>query len=1109
MSRHIIILADPDAAQRWAYRQILLSGGFEVIEVESADEVSTCLRSQQPALVVFSMRLWQGSLRCHQWTPPLAATLIPSLLLVPEGFPDDFPKDIADGHLVEPVADTELIAYVRVLLRLSVSVNGGYADIAERKRTEANFAFLTEVSHDLAGLASIEETMNLLAKKIGTHFDASVCAFGEINEAQQYVTIAHEWKQTHLPSWKGVHRISNYHNEDFRQTCQAGEIYIVDDAFNDGRTNAEQMKAFSIGSFVNVPLLREKQWRYQFTLADTLPRHWHDNEIELMRELTTRIWLRLERVRAEQTRERSEEKYRTLFNSIDEGFCTIEVLFDEQGEAVDYRFIETNPAFLRHTGLDNVVGKRVREYLPDHEEFWFKTYGYIAQTGKAKRFEHAAAALEKFYDVYAFRVGLPGKNRVAIIFNDISERKRAETAFKWSASRDELLSHTAARLLESEDPQSLINNLCENVMAFLDCQVFFNFLASKEEKRLHLNAYGGITEAQANTIEWLDFGGSVCGCVARDPHPIVTEDIALCCDARAELVRSCGVQAYCCHPLLVQGEMIGTLSFGTLTRSRFNAEEIAVMRAVANLVAIALHRIETQQALRESEEHFANFMQRLPGLAWIKDVQGHYVYANDAAVQAFRVSRTELYGKADNEIFPADTAAQFRAHDQKVLASMTALAVVETLEHADGIMHHSLVSKFPLYDSEKRVKGTGGVAIDITERVQAEQQLRKVTQKLRDADRSKDEFLATLAHELRNPLAPISNGLHILQLPSVNDETIDKIYAMMQRQVHHLIRLVDDLMEVSRITRGKIELHRQPINLADVIQSAIETSGPLINAARHQIQISLPAEPIILYADQVRLTQVFANLLNNAAKYTHEEGQIQLSAKRDGSSAVISIRDNGMGIPTEMLTKVFDLFTQADRTYHRSQGGLGIGLTLVQHLINMHGGSVDADSNGPGTGSEFEVRLPLIASDSTADKIPLAHQAYVIGPQRILVVDDNRDAADSIATLLSQLNAKVAIVHDGTSALDIIDTFRPSVILLDIGMPGMDGFELARRIRQSPEGRQMTLIALTGWGQEEDRRQSQQADIDHHLIKPVDVLSLKKLLSTSPEVAVADRATPD
>jgi signal transduction histidine kinase len=370
---------------------------------------------------------------------------------------------------------------------------------------------------------------------------------------------------------------------------------------------------------------------------------------------------------------------------------------------------------------------------------------------------------------------------------------------------------------------------------------------------------------------------------------------------------------------------------------------------------------------------------------------------------------------------------------------------------------------------------------------------------LKEADRRKDEFLATLAHELRNPLAPIRNSLHILRLAASDSQTTERVREMMERQVNHMVRLVDDLLEVSRITRGKIELRKEQLELATVVQSALETSKPLVDAARHKLTVNLPAEPLILHADPVRLAQVLANLLNNAAKYTPEGGQIWLTAGSTGSDAVVSVRDSGTGIPAEMLPKVFDLFMQVDQTYSRAQGGLGIGLTLVSSLVSLHGGTVEARSEGLGRGSEFVVRLPLLAERLELDASDLRDSPpSAMSPRRILVVDDNRDAADSLGMLLKFLGADVRTVNDGPSALEAFQTYRPSVVLLDIGMPGMDGYEVARRTRQQPEGAGVTLIALTGWGQDEDRRRSKEAGIDHHLVKPVDLSVLEQLLAIQP-----------
>ena len=362
------------------------------------------------------------------------------------------------------------------------------------------------------------------------------------------------------------------------------------------------------------------------------------------------------------------------------------------------------------------------------------------------------------------------------------------------------------------------------------------------------------------------------------------------------------------------------------------------------------------------------------------------------------------------------------------------------------------------------------------------------------ANDRKDMFLATLAHELRNPLAPIRNSLAILRMsaPQPNAEALHEI---MERQINHMVRLVDDLMEVSRITRGKIELRRSTVELASILAAAIETSRPLIDGGGHQLTVSLPSEPLVLDADPMRLAQVFANLINNAAKYTDPGGRIAITARREGESAVITVTDNGVGIPAHALNMVFEMFAQAEPANSRSQTGLGIGLTLVRNLVDMHGGNVTAASEGRGRGSQFTVRLPLTARPQV-DKANAAIAAPSVRPlPRVLVVDDNRDAADSLGALLQIMGAEVRVAHDGFAALEEFDTFHPGVVVLDLGMPELDGYEVARRIRKRPDSRETLLVALTGWGQEKERLSTKAAGFDHHLIKPVDLDSMKAVLA--------------
>ncbi len=510
-----------------------------------------------------------------------------------------------------------------------------------------------------------------------------------------------------------------------------------------------------------------------------------------------------ERRRADEAVRESEERFRTLFNSMDEGFCVVEMLYDADNRPIDYRFLEVNPVFEKHTGFVDAVGRTIRELVPDHDAHWFEIYGAVAATGEPKRFVNEAKAMGRWYDVYAYRLGGPDSRRVGILFTDITDRKRVE----------------------------------------------------------------------------------------------------------------------------------------------------------------------------------------------------------------------------DN--------------------------------------------------------------------------LRQMAADLSEADRRKDEFLATLAHELRNPLAPLRNGLQVMKLARDDAEAVEQARSMMERQLGQMVRLIDDLMDLSRISRGKVELRKERVELAKVVQHAVETSRPLIEASGHDLTIQVPPDPIYVDADLTRLAQVFSNLLNNAAKYTEEGGSVTLTVERQGSDAVVSVRDTGVGIPAHMLPKVFEMFTQVDRTLERSQGGLGIGLSLVKGLVEMHGGSVEARSEGHGMGSEFVVRLPVVLSlagerrgEEGGEQIPATAR------RRILVVDDNRDAALSLAMMLKIMGNETQTAHDGLEALAVAAAFRPDVILLDIGMPKLNGYDACRRIREQPWGRAVVLVAQTGWGQEDDRRRSQEAGFDFHMVKPVEPAALEKLLES-------------
>lgn len=373
--------------------------------------------------------------------------------------------------------------------------------------------------------------------------------------------------------------------------------------------------------------------------------------------------------------------------------------------------------------------------------------------------------------------------------------------------------------------------------------------------------------------------------------------------------------------------------------------------------------------------------------------------------------------------------------------------------------------------------------------------LRERAEELAEAHRHKDEFLAMLAHELRNPLAPIRNAVQYLGMEGLTERDVKTGRDVISRQVAVMVRLIDDLLDVSRISRNKLDIRKQRVELASVVESAAESSRPLIQQCGHELTIRLPPEPVDLDADPIRLAQVFLNLLNNAAKYTKRGGHIWLTAVREGSDAIVSVRDNGIGIPGDMLPHIFDMFTQVDRSLERSQGGLGIGLTLVRRLVDLHDGTIEARSDGPDQGSEFIVRLPLIPQPLEPPTAKDELRAAALSGSRILVVDDNKDSADSLAMLLRLKANEIRTAYDGMEAVKVAETFRPELVLLDIGLPKLNGYDVARHIRQQPWGRNVLLVALTGWGQDEDRRRSQEAGFNFHIVKPVELSALEKLLA--------------
>ncbi|WAK03413.1 hybrid sensor histidine kinase/response regulator [Methylobacter sp. YRD-M1] len=544
-------------------------------------------------------------------------------------------------------------------------------------------------------------------------------------------------------------------------------------------------------------------------------------------------------------------------------------------------------------------------------------------------------------------------------------------------------------------------------------------------------------------------------------------------------------------------------------------------------------RNSLEKALRLSEERYRSLILATTQIVWSTDPLGEIIEDLPSWRAFTGQTETEIKGHGWNKaLHPEDRHDTMMCWLQAVKSRTTYHTEYRLYRH-DGEYRHVAVRGIPILEADGTIREWIGTCTDITEQKLAEETLqrsheeleirvrertselahtnevlsseiaerKRMEQALRETDRHKDEFLAMLAHELRNPLAPIRHALHVLKKQNHPDSTLEWGHTLIDRQVTHMARLLDDLLDVARIIQNKIRLQMERCDLTDIIAHAVEDCLPLIEERKQQLVISLPDESQWVEGDATRLEQIITNLLNNAAKYTEENGKITISAVRTGIYALIRVEDTGIGIAPDLLAHVFDLFTQADRSLAHSQGGLGLGLTLVRRLVEKHGGTVTASSAGIGQGSTFTVRLPLLpASQSAVESVSTSisnTSASLLSELRILVVDDYADAAESLTLLLQAEGHEVETADCGLKALERAQAFRPQVVLLDIGLPDLDGYEVARRLRTLPETREAVLVALTGYGQTEDRERSRSAGFNHHLLKPVNFEKLSDLLASA------------
>jgi PAS domain S-box-containing protein len=599
--------------------------------------------------------------------------------------------------------------------------------------------------------------------------------------------------------------------------------------------------------------------------------------------------------------------------------------------------------------------------------------------------------------------------------------------------------------------------------------------------------------------------GEECLRLMRAGQPYVVSDSAtdprLDDGDRASYVQT-AIRGVICVPVMKQGRFVAAMAVHTKAAREWRSEEIELVQRVANRCWESIARAKVTQSLRESEARFRAVTATNSALTLYeqdKDLRYTWVFPSHPEFASDNIGKTDL------ELLPAAEGERLSDLKRSVLATGSGVRSEITVTLPNDVHTYDLVIE-PRHDADGNIIGIGGVAVDVSERKRNELLLARAQQaaseseaRLREADRRKDEFLAMLAHELRNPLAPIRTGLQLMRVAADRPDTIEQVRSMMERQLAHVVRLVDDLLDVSRITSGKIHLKRESVTLRQLLDFAIEVNRAAIDSGNVVLDIDLPIEECTLFVDATRTGQIISNVLNNAIKFTRPGGRVHVSVtvtKSAPAEVIITIADDGIGISPTMLPEIFTLFVQGDQGTSRQHGGLGIGLALARTLAQMHGGTIEAHSEGIGHGSTFVIRMPFISAPgplSPADATSPARQTS----KRVLVVDDNADSAEMLVMLVRTWGGEAQAVFDGESAVRAASEFAPDIVLLDVGLPGIDGYETCRRIR-AQHGAGMKIVAITGWGQEQDKQRAVEAGFDTHLTKPADPLVLESLLAGGP-----------
>ncbi|MGE3547544.1 MAG: ATP-binding protein, partial [Kofleriaceae bacterium] len=717
-----------------------------------------------------------------------------------------------------------------------------------------------------------------------------------------------------------------------------------------------------------------------------------------------------------------DERYRMLVDSIDQGFCEVEVVTGESGRVADLRFVEVNRAFERRTGMTAVLGRTLRELVADVEPRWFELFGQVAVTGEPRQFTETLAALGRTFRVDAFRVHGAPTTRVAALFEDVTVRQRAEAAARVIEERQAFSLELSDALRPLADPREVQQQAARLLRRQLDTDWAYYAELDPETSVAIIDrdqARDGVPSLIGrHALE--QFPGIVAALRAGDQLAI--EDLmtsAMATEEGRRRYRTIGVRAVAAVPVMKNGIAISAIVAIDRKPRVWTEAQLALIEATAERTWAAVERARAEATLRQTE-------QRLQ-LALDASNMGTFVWHIAENRKEPDARMAQLFGFAPGAspqvlaaaIHPDDRARARAALDRAIDRNGTGTLREDIrVMRPDGSEHWLAITAQTVFEGDARDPvRLVGIASDVTERKHTEAILREREERLRDSDRRKDEFLAVLSHELRNPLAPVRTGLEIIRLAGNSPAAVEQLRAMMERQLGHMVRLIDDLLDVSRITSGKIRLQRQTVELSTLLSTAIESARAAIAEKQLALSVDMPAARIVLEVDPTRFIQVVSNVLHNAIKFTEPSGNIAIRAEATDDEVVLAVTDSGVGITPSMLPRVFDLFSQDDHSVmQRSNSGLGIGLALARRLVELHGGSIEARSDGHGHGATFEIRVPRSGAGTIAAPPRRADRVTAVR-RRVVVIDDNQDAANSIAMLVELVGCQASVSYDGASGL--------------------------------------------------------------------------------------------